>query len=271
MRITQQQKQAIIGNFMQIFAGINASVWLFGSRADDTQKGGDIDLLIQCYDLSLGELRQLQSKYSVKLQQEIGPRKIDIVLDYDKSDNRPIIVEAKSTGILLWENSATRPTSTLSDLDRLNASWQLVKFHEQCIDDALLSIQQKKLAELDDTRLINLSAVDRGLFDTLMYRFLLIQDTIDAKIFPLIADLRLGDKKAMIWLDVLYQLEKLHILTSGEDWQELREMRNEITHEYDQDTNMRKETIIKLFAQINLLKEQINLIDKCITELNASR
>lgn len=271
MRLTQEQKQSIISNFMQIFAGINAGIWFFGSRVDDTQRGGDLDLLIQCYDLSLSELRQLQSKYLRQLQQEIGPRKIDIILDYDKSDDRPIIAQAKSTGILLWQTSAVQPISVLSDLERLNISWQLVKFHEKCIEDALLSIKQHNLTELDDAKLMNLSAIERGLFDSLMYRFLLIQDTIGAKIFPLIADLRLGEKKALIWLDVLYQLEKLHILTSGEDWQELCDMRNEITHEYEQDANMRKETIIKLFSQIDLLKQQIDLIDKCITELNTGK
>ncbi len=45
MRLTQRQRRMIAGTATEIF-GANTPVALFGSRTDDSTKGGDIDLLI---------------------------------------------------------------------------------------------------------------------------------------------------------------------------------------------------------------------------------
>jgi len=46
MRITPDQIAAIVQTARGI-AGPGAKVWLYGSRLDDTRRGGDIDLLIE--------------------------------------------------------------------------------------------------------------------------------------------------------------------------------------------------------------------------------
>jgi uncharacterized protein len=53
-----------------------AQVYLFGSRVDDTKKGGDIDILVLA-DRPLA----FQEKFAVKLAfyQQFGEQKIDIV------------------------------------------------------------------------------------------------------------------------------------------------------------------------------------------------
>jgi len=43
MRITEQEKNVIIDAVSS--TDPNAKVWLFGSRVDDSKKGGDIDIL----------------------------------------------------------------------------------------------------------------------------------------------------------------------------------------------------------------------------------
>ena len=45
MRLTQQQVSTIIGT-AQAVAGVHSSVWLYGSRLDDSRRGGDIDLMV---------------------------------------------------------------------------------------------------------------------------------------------------------------------------------------------------------------------------------
>ena len=45
MRLTEQQIQTI-KQVVVMLAGDSAKITLFGSRVDDTKKGGDIDLLI---------------------------------------------------------------------------------------------------------------------------------------------------------------------------------------------------------------------------------
>ena len=46
MRITADQIAAIIQTTRSI-AGQGANVWLYGSRLDDSRRGGDVDLLIE--------------------------------------------------------------------------------------------------------------------------------------------------------------------------------------------------------------------------------
>ncbi|MGM0540683.1 MAG: nucleotidyltransferase domain-containing protein [Thermodesulfobacteriota bacterium] len=54
----------------------NARVYLFGSRLDDNQKGGDIDLLVVSQKLTGTDRRRIK----LELYRSLGPRKIDIVL-----------------------------------------------------------------------------------------------------------------------------------------------------------------------------------------------
>lgn len=46
MRLTEQQQSIIKNNVNKIF-GTHAQVLLFGSRVNDNERGGDIDLLIK--------------------------------------------------------------------------------------------------------------------------------------------------------------------------------------------------------------------------------
>ena len=46
MRLTSSQQQIIESTVAEV-AGNAAQVWLFGSRRDDTRRGGDVDLLVR--------------------------------------------------------------------------------------------------------------------------------------------------------------------------------------------------------------------------------
>lgn len=46
MRLTASQIESIRQTTRQNF-GAGASVWLFGSRVDDTRRGGDVDLYVE--------------------------------------------------------------------------------------------------------------------------------------------------------------------------------------------------------------------------------
>jgi predicted nucleotidyltransferase len=95
MRLTEFEINAIKQSAQEIF-GATVQVFLFGSRTDDTKKGGDIDLYIkteQNNDLAH------KLKFLVLLEQQIGEQKIDVILAVD--NNRPIEQVAINTGILL--------------------------------------------------------------------------------------------------------------------------------------------------------------------------
>ncbi|MFO7446750.1 MAG: nucleotidyltransferase domain-containing protein [Ignavibacteriaceae bacterium] len=53
----------------------SAEVFLYGSRADDTKKGGDIDILIISDKIKLDE----KIKIKIELYGKIGEQKIDLV------------------------------------------------------------------------------------------------------------------------------------------------------------------------------------------------
>jgi predicted nucleotidyltransferase len=74
MRITDHEKSVIIDAVKSVDPG--AGVWLFGSRADDGKKGGDIDIAI------LSEkVNNVTQKMKVRrfICDRIGEQKIDIV------------------------------------------------------------------------------------------------------------------------------------------------------------------------------------------------
>ena len=95
MRLTSYEIKMIKKAFKEIFD--NGKIYLFGSRVDDTQKGGDIDL----YIVSNKTPYQYKQKiaFLTKLQEYIGEQKIDVIISKDK--NRLIEREAIQYGVVL--------------------------------------------------------------------------------------------------------------------------------------------------------------------------
>jgi len=57
----------------------NGKIYLFGSRVDDTKRGGDIDLYL-CPE-SKDDLASKKIEFLVALKQKIDEQKIDVVID----------------------------------------------------------------------------------------------------------------------------------------------------------------------------------------------
>jgi predicted nucleotidyltransferase len=77
-------------------------VWLFGSRADGSRRGGDIDLLVVPPPLGAEErlLRKIRLLTQLQLERRLGERKVDLVVETEGND-RPIVRIAHATGIHL--------------------------------------------------------------------------------------------------------------------------------------------------------------------------
>jgi len=95
MRLSQHYIDVIKEKFYQYFK--EGETYLFGSRVDDTKKGGDIDLYLILKDHS--NLFTKKLKFLSQLKKELGDQKIDIVFNQDK--NRLIEQEALQWGIRL--------------------------------------------------------------------------------------------------------------------------------------------------------------------------
>lgn len=59
--------------------GAGAGIWLFGSRADDSQRGGDIDILVDIPE-PVNNPALLAARLSAKVARMMQGRKIDVLL-----------------------------------------------------------------------------------------------------------------------------------------------------------------------------------------------
>lgn len=81
MRLTQEEVGVLKKRLKTL--SLHAKLYLFGSRVDDTKKGGDIDLLVVCDAITKKDLRLLR----VDFFKHFGEQKLDIVLDNGEFKN----------------------------------------------------------------------------------------------------------------------------------------------------------------------------------------
>lgn len=93
MRLTQQETDNIKSVVLQ--NDPDAQIYLFGSRADDDKKGGDIDLLIFSHVLTETDKRKIR----LKLFDKLGEQRIDIIIAQDLS--QPFVRIAYEEGVAL--------------------------------------------------------------------------------------------------------------------------------------------------------------------------
>ena len=74
---------------------------------------------------------------------------------------------------------------------------------------------------------------EKAILDAYLKRFSSIQDFLGAKIFSLLLDVAGINNSKMS--EVLYYIEKEEIIDSLENWIELREVRNELEHDYPEE------------------------------------
>ena len=85
MRLSKFEQNTIKETFINIF-GKNAEIFLFGSRVDDSKKGGDIDLyVVPMLQEDYEVLFDKKIKFLVALKNKIGEQKIDVIISKDKS------------------------------------------------------------------------------------------------------------------------------------------------------------------------------------------
>lgn len=99
MRLSSDQVQAIKAVARQVL-GDDCEVVLFGSRTDDTVKGGDIDLLFETPQAT-GNRAQVLGRLYVGLIERLGDQKIDLLLKDAETPDAPILQQARAQGIRL--------------------------------------------------------------------------------------------------------------------------------------------------------------------------
>lgn len=78
----------------------------------------------------------------------------------------------------------------------------------------------------------NLNTEQVRCVDQFIFRFSKLQDAMDAKIFRYLLELLDEDISSLPMRDILNRLERYLIIPSANEWIYIRELRNEIAHDY---------------------------------------
>ncbi|WP_457640383.1 nucleotidyltransferase domain-containing protein [Persephonella sp.] len=97
IRLSTKEIRIIKDTAEEIF-GKDVKVYIFGSRADLTKKGGDIDVFIETDKTTT---IKDEIKFLAILERKGIERKVDLVVKSKNKKNKPIFEEAKKTGVLL--------------------------------------------------------------------------------------------------------------------------------------------------------------------------
>ncbi|WP_215397995.1 nucleotidyltransferase domain-containing protein [Rheinheimera oceanensis] len=100
MRLTKQQQEIIKQVLLKHF-GKGSELRLFGSRADDNARGGDIDLYIEPELRAADDIVEARLNALVELHLALGEQKIDLLINRKAGTVLPIYKIAKETGIRL--------------------------------------------------------------------------------------------------------------------------------------------------------------------------
>lgn len=237
MRLSLFEIEAIIKIKNELFTE-STKIYLFGSRVDDDQKGGDIDLFIDEEDIE----NKFEKKIAFisRLNAVIGEQKIDLVFAADK--DRVIEKEAREKGVEL----------SLEKI-KLQKYFNECDKHLQRIEEAYADMQS--FIPLSVEKYHNLTKDEVQAIDQYLYRFAKLQDTMGDKIFKLIIQQYEQNSDILPFLDILNKLEKIGFITSAKEWINLRKIRNEISHQYDDEPEEMSQAINKIVSQKVIIEE----------------
>ena len=100
MRLTEEQQNIIRETTREVF-GAEARVWLFGSRVDDSRRGGDIDLYVEVPEADPASVFPRENLLYARLQRRLGEQRLDIVARSTKTPPQRIHEQARATGVPL--------------------------------------------------------------------------------------------------------------------------------------------------------------------------
>ena len=236
MRLTMFEITTIQRNAENIF-GDRVKVYLFGSRVDDNKKGGDIDLYV--IPENKDNFFEKKIKFLSALNSALGEQKIDVVIAKDQT--RPIEKQALETGIELNLNNLKLEkilNECTKHLQRINEAHS-----DMSVFMPLTSTQYEKLAK-DDVQ-----AIDQYLF-----RFAKLQDSMGEKLFRLVVARFEENTDKLSFLDVIKKMEKYMAMDIVNEWLDLRNIRNHLAHEYEDDA-------IEMANSINLIYAKKEVIE----------
>ena len=134
---------------------------------------------------------------------------------------------------------------------------RLIKIFNEC-DKHIIRInssssKMKLNMPLDKNKYLNLLDDEVEYIDQFLFRFSKLQDAIGEKLFRTILLYLEEEIENKPFIDILNRLEKLELLDDANVWRELRNDRNNLAHNYDDDPEETSEVINKLYDKKEIL------------------
>lgn len=114
----------------------------------------------------------------------------------------------------------------------LRQAYNLCQGHLEALHDALNDMEQRPLTV---SAYAHLSKTDRRLLDQFAYRYTRLQDDMGMRLMPAILQVLGEDVAAMPALDRFARLEQIGWLSTADEWNTLRQIRNQFAHDYPDD------------------------------------
>jgi hypothetical protein len=144
--------------------------------------------------------------------------------------------------------------------DKLTETLVICDLHHERMMFAWENI--KKYFPLTETNFSQVTPIELALFDQLIYRFSKLQDSMGSRLFKQLLEALEEDISGLPFIDILYRLEKLNLISNAKEWIVLRQIRNTVSHQYPffkevqiEELNMLPEEVIKLAIIWLKLKE----------------
>ena len=235
MRLNSKEVSVILKTFKEVFG--DGKVYLFGSRVDDSKKGGDIDLYL-CPSKKYDNLQKKKIEFLVQLEKLLGEQKIDVVFAIDQK--RLIEELAMNTGVELKEDRLILDKyfhECDKHIKRINEAFETIK--------TFIPITALEYTKLEKNQVQAL--------DQYMFRFAKLQDTLGDKIFKLIVAKYEQEVYNLPFIDILNKLEKTGYIFSAKEWINLRKVRNNIAHQYDDEPEEMSQAINEIVLNKDIL------------------
>ena len=115
-------------------------------------------------------------------------------------------------------------------IERLQREYEVCDKHILRIDEALRGLKVDFPITLETYQRFDSDQI--RCIDQFIFRFSKLQDAIGAKIFRYTLEILEEDVTSLPMRDILNRLERFNIIPSADEWIYIRELRNEIAHDY---------------------------------------
>jgi len=149
-------------------------------------------------------------------------------------------------------------------VEKLNRIFYECDKHIERLNNA--SEKMSEFMPLNKSKYTNLSDDKVANIDQFLFRFAKLQDVVGQKLFKTVLLFLKEDIEGKPFIDILNLMEKLYLLEDANIWKQLRDDRNELAHNYEDEPEQMSETINRLYDKrsvlIHIYKHIKNYVEK---------